>query len=185
MDDIAIRLENVSKYYKLYDSPNDRLKEALNPFGKIYHQDFYALKNINLEIKRGEVLGIVGKNGSGKSTILKLMAWLVERDGGDLQVAKGTTFGYLTKDGLVHRGRSLFAETQSALDDLQHMESELRQLENKIADTAETFELERYAELQQLFEQRGGYQMESEIGRVLHGLGFGAEDFDKPCETQN
>ncbi|MCK5913122.1 MAG: ABC-F family ATP-binding cassette domain-containing protein, partial [Desulfuromusa sp.] len=113
----------------------------------------------------------------------KLLAGLVENDGGVLQVAKGTTFGYLPQDGLVHRGNSLFVEAQSALADLQQMESELRQLETNIANTAETSELERYAELQQLFEQRGGYRMESEVGRVLHGLGFSAADFDKPCET--
>jgi ATP-binding cassette subfamily F protein 3 len=63
------------------------------------------------------------------------------------------------------------------------MEAELRQLEVTIADGAGSVELERYAELQQLFEERGGYQMESEVGRVLHGLGFTSDDFDKPCET--
>jgi len=86
MDDIAIRLEGVSKYYKLYDSPNDRLKEALNPFGKLYHQNFYALKNINVEVKKGEVLGIVGKNGSGKSTLLKIITGVLTPNDGKLIV---------------------------------------------------------------------------------------------------
>ena len=53
INDIAIKLDNISKFYKLYNSPKDRLKEALNPFRKKYHKDFYALKNINLEQKRG------------------------------------------------------------------------------------------------------------------------------------
>jgi len=72
--DIAVKLQNISKVYKLYDKPIDRLKESLHPFKKKYHKDFYALKNINLEIKKGEVLGIVGVNGAGKSTLLKIIA---------------------------------------------------------------------------------------------------------------
>ena len=55
MNDIAIKMEKVSKLFKLYDSPNIRLKEALNPFGKKYHKKFYALKNIDLDVQKGEV----------------------------------------------------------------------------------------------------------------------------------
>ena len=148
-----------------------------------YFADRRIFSAIDWHIRPNDRIGLCGENGAGKSTLLKLLAGLVENDGGVLQVAKGTTFGYLPQDGLVHRGNSLFVEAQSALADLQQMESELRQLETNIANTAETSELERYAELQQLFEQRGGYRMESEVGRVLHGLGFSAADFDKPCET--
>lgn len=69
----AIKVTNLSKVYKLYDKPVDRLKEALNPFKKKYHKEFYALNNISFEIKKGETVGIVGRNGSGKSTLLKLI----------------------------------------------------------------------------------------------------------------
>ncbi|MDA3904021.1 MAG: ABC-F family ATP-binding cassette domain-containing protein [Desulfuromusa sp.] len=148
-----------------------------------YFADRKIFSAIDWHIRPTDRIGLCGENGAGKSTLLKLLAGLVESDGGTLQVAKGTTFGYLPQDGLVHRGQSLFIETQSALAELQQMERELRQLESVISDNPEAFELERYAEVQQLFEQRGGYQMESEVGRVLHGLGFSAEDFDKPCET--
>ncbi len=148
-----------------------------------YFADRRIFSAIDWHIRPTDRIGLCGENGAGKSTLLKLLAGLVESDGGVLQVAKGTTFGYLPQDGLAHRGRSLFAETLSALEDLQQMEVELRQLEKNIAETAEEPALERYAELQQLFEQRGGYQLESEVGRVLHGLGFSAADFDKPCET--
>lgn len=148
-----------------------------------YFADRRIFSAIDWHIRPTDRIGLCGENGAGKSTLLKLLAGLIESDGGVLQVAKGTSFGYLPQEGLAHRGRSLFAETQSALADLQQMETELRQLEKNIAATAEESELERYAELQQLFEQRGGYQLESEVGRVLHGLGFSAADFDKPCET--
>ncbi|MCU7950689.1 MAG: ABC transporter ATP-binding protein [gamma proteobacterium symbiont of Bathyaustriella thionipta] len=74
---IAVKIQNVSKVYKLYDKPIDRVKESLNPFKNKYHKDFYALKNINLEIKKGEVLGIVGINGAGKSTLLKIITGVI------------------------------------------------------------------------------------------------------------
>ena len=148
-----------------------------------YFADRRIFSAIDWHIRPTDRIGLCGENGAGKSTLLKLLVGLVESDGGTLQIAKGTTFGYLPQDGLEHQGRSLFVETQSALADLQQMESELRQLEKNIADVEDVSALERYAELQQLFEQRGGYQMESEVGRVLHGLGFSGADFDKPCET--
>lgn len=86
MTNIAISLKNVSKYYKLYNSPQDRLKEALSFSDTKYHKKFYATKNFNLEIKRGEILGIVGKNGSGKSTLLKLITGVLSPDEGTIQV---------------------------------------------------------------------------------------------------
>lgn len=87
MDDIAIKVDAVSKYYKLYKSSGDRLKEALNPFGKKYHKDFYALKNIDLEVKKGEILGIIGLNGSGKSTLLKLITGVLTPTSGKVVVS--------------------------------------------------------------------------------------------------
>lgn len=86
MSDIAVKLENISKFYKLYNSPKDRLKEALHPFKKKYHRRFYALKDINLEIKKGEILGIVGRNGSGKSTLLKLISGIIQPSSGKIEV---------------------------------------------------------------------------------------------------
>lgn len=86
MTDMAVKFENVSKYYKLYNSPKDRLKEALHPFGKKLHREFYALKNINLEVKQGEILGIVGRNGSGKSTLLKVVAGVLQPNSGSVLV---------------------------------------------------------------------------------------------------
>lgn len=86
MNDIAIRVENLSKAYKLYQKPVDRLKEALHPLKKKYHKDFYALKDLSFEIKKGETVGIVGKNGSGKSTLLKLITGVTTPSGGKITV---------------------------------------------------------------------------------------------------
>lgn len=73
-DTYAVQLEGVFKKYRLYQNKTDRLKEAFNPLKKKYYRDFYALNEINLKVKKGEILGIVGKNGSGKSTLLKIIA---------------------------------------------------------------------------------------------------------------
>ncbi len=85
-NDIVISTSNLCKVYKLYLSPQDRLKEALHPRRKKYHKDFFALKDLNLEIRRGEVIGIVGKNGSGKSTLLKILSRVLTPNSGEFMV---------------------------------------------------------------------------------------------------
>ncbi len=76
MSDIAIKVDHLSKIYKLYKDPKDRMKEALHPFRKKYSHDFYVLNDVSFEIKKGETVGIIGQNGSGKSTLLKINKYL-------------------------------------------------------------------------------------------------------------
>lgn len=85
MDEVAISINNVSKSYKRYAHPVDRLKEILLP-GKSRAEEFWALKNINLEVYRGETLGIVGQNGSGKSTLLQIIAGTLTPTTGNVRV---------------------------------------------------------------------------------------------------
>jgi len=82
----AIRLRDVSKYYKLYSAPKDRLKEALHPLGRVYHRDFHALRDVNLQVGKGEILGVVGRNGCGKSTLLKLISGVLTPSKGTIRV---------------------------------------------------------------------------------------------------
>ncbi|MDM5263076.1 ABC transporter ATP-binding protein [Sulfurovum sp. XTW-4] len=82
----AIRIQNLSKVYYLFDRLQDRLKELLHPFRKKYHHDFYALKDISFEIKKGETVGIVGKNGAGKSTLLKILTGVTFPSEGEVEV---------------------------------------------------------------------------------------------------
>jgi len=81
-----IDINQLSKIYKLYDEPVDRLKEAINPFKKKYHKDFYALQNISFTIEKGEIVGIIGRNGSGKSTLLKIITGVLTANSGYVNV---------------------------------------------------------------------------------------------------
>ncbi|AGF59170.1 teichoic acid transport system ATP-binding protein [Clostridium saccharoperbutylacetonicum] len=86
MSEIAIKVENLSKIYKLYDKPMDRLKESLSISKKKYGREHYALKDISFEIKRGETVGILGTNGSGKSTLLKIITGVLTPSSGNIEV---------------------------------------------------------------------------------------------------
>lgn len=86
MSKIVIRVKNLTKIYKLYDKPIDRLKETLSITKKIYHKEHYALKNITFNVKQGESIGIIGTNGSGKSTILKIITGVLNQTSGELEV---------------------------------------------------------------------------------------------------
>lgn len=77
---------NVTKVYHLYSDPVDRMKEALHPFKKKYHKDFYALRDISFTIGKGEVVGIIGKNGCGKSTLLKILTHVLAPSAGTVSV---------------------------------------------------------------------------------------------------
>jgi lipopolysaccharide transport system ATP-binding protein len=84
-EDVAIALKNVSKCFKRYAKPSDRLKQALFP-GKSRAEEFWALHNTNLEVAQGETLGIIGQNGSGKSTLLQIIAGTLTPTTGQVQV---------------------------------------------------------------------------------------------------
>ena len=78
----AVSLKNISKKFRLFESPKDRLKEALHPFKKKYHKEFWALKDISFEVPKGETIGIIGRNGSGKSTLLQIICGVLQPTNG-------------------------------------------------------------------------------------------------------
>jgi len=86
MNEIAISLKNISKKFPIYDGPLQLLKEAIRISKKQHHREFWALRNINLEIPEGVTLGILGQNGSGKTTILQLLAGIMNPSSGDIKV---------------------------------------------------------------------------------------------------
>lgn len=86
MAEHAIEVRDVTKIYKLYEKPIDRLKESLSLFHKRYHKDFHALNGISFEVEKGQTVGIIGTNGSGKSTILKIITGVLTPTSGEVRV---------------------------------------------------------------------------------------------------
>lgn len=86
MSDIVIKADNLTKIYRLYEKPIDRLKESLNVFHKNYHREHYALKNLSFEIEKGETVGIIGVNGAGKSTLLKIITGVLTPTEGSVSI---------------------------------------------------------------------------------------------------
>ncbi len=144
-------------------------------------------ENADWLITPNDRVGLVGANGTGKSTLMKVLAGLDTLDYGTLTIAKGTTAGYLPQDGLSLSGRTVFAECMSVFDELRAMEQELETLMHRIAEldhtSAEYADVaDRYHRLEHEFQTRDGYSIEAEVGRVLMGLGFGKQDWQRQTE---
>src|ERR1700726_1006796 len=115
-------------------------------------------------------VGLVGANGTGKSTLMKVLAGIDTLDYGSLIIAKGTTAGYLPQDGLSLSGRTVFAECMSVFDGLKAIETELETLLNRISELDHTSPeysdvADRYHSLEHEFQTHGGYSIEAEVGR--------------------
>ncbi|HTS06284.1 MAG TPA: ABC-F family ATP-binding cassette domain-containing protein [Candidatus Eisenbacteria bacterium] len=144
-------------------------------------------ENVDWLITARDHIGLVGGNGTGKSTLLKVLAGMDTFDYGSLTVAKGTSAGYLPQDGLTLSGRTVFAECMSVFDDLRAMEKELESLMHSMAEldhTSAAYEAvaDRYQRVEHEFRARDGYSIESEVGRVLMGLGFTKEDWQRQTD---
>ena len=154
--------------------------------GKAYRGE-WLFRSLEFQINERDRIGLVGENGTGKSTLMKMLAGLVKPDEGEVVGPRDLTFGYLPQDGLFSRGRTLFEEALAVFEDLRSLEQECRELEHALADMQESSpehdkKLERYASLSQQFRLRGGYALEAKVGSVLNGLGFPRSNWGRPCE---
>lgn len=86
-DDIVLSVKNVSKRFEMYDKPRHRLQQMLlGPFGKKYYREFWALRDINFEVHRGECVGVIGRNGAGKSTLLQIVTGTLQPTFGEVSI---------------------------------------------------------------------------------------------------
>ena len=132
-------------------------------------------------------IGLVGANGTGKSTVMKILAGFESLDYGSISRAKGISAGYLPQDGLALSGRSIFAECMSVFDELHAMEKEMESLTGSMSEldhaSAEYAAVaDRYQKLEHEFTARDGYTLEMEVGKVLTGLGFKRDDWTRHTE---
>jgi ATP-binding cassette subfamily F protein 3 len=132
-------------------------------------------------------VGLVGANGTGKSTVMKILAGMESLDYGTISRAKGISAGYLPQDGLTLSGRSIFAECVSVFDELHDMEKEMESLTHSMSELDHTGQeyanvADRYQKLEHEFRARDGYTLEAEVGKVLTGLGFNRDDWKRQTE---
>ena len=144
-------------------------------------------ENLNWLITPKERAGLVGANGTGKTTLLKCLAGIESLDYGSLSVTRGVRSGYLPQDGLSLSGRSVFAECMSVFSSFHNMEQEMEQLTHKMSELdpagAEYAEVaDRFHELDSEFRNRDGYAIEAQVGTVLAGLGFPHSDWHRRTE---
>lgn len=148
--------------------------------------DRVIVREGSFHIEEREKAALVGINGAGKSTILKMIMNEEPLDGGDIILAKGKTIGYLAQHQNLIPDGTIYEEVRSAKADIIDMEQRIRAIELEMKSlSGEALEnrLDTYNRLQSEFEARNGYACESEIIGVLKGLGFTEDDFDKKTAT--
>ena len=141
----------------------------------------------NWLIRAKERTALVGANGTGKSTLMKVLAGLETLDYGELQQTKGMSIGYLPQEGLRLTGRTVFDECLTVFDELREMEREVERLSGQLAEldhASAEYETvaERYSMLQERFHALDGYALDAQVGTVLTGLGFGKEDWRRQTD---
>ncbi|MBU9728726.1 ABC-F family ATP-binding cassette domain-containing protein [Lachnospiraceae bacterium ASD4241] len=144
------------------------------------------LSDISFHIEEKEKAAIVGNNGVGKSTLLKIIVGELTADSGEVVMAKGKTLGYLAQHQELISGRSIYEELLSVKQDILDMEQRIRQTEidmKSVEGDALDELMGTYTRLTHEFELKNGYAYKSEITGVLKGLGFGEEDFEKAVDT--
>jgi ATP-binding cassette subfamily F protein 3 len=132
-------------------------------------------------------IGLVGANGTGKSTVMKILAGSESLDYGTISRAKGISTGYLPQDGLTLTGRAIFAECMSVFAELDAIEKEMESLTRSMSELDHagpeySSVADRYQKLEHEFVARDGYTLEAQVGMVLTGLGFRRDDWTRRTE---
>ncbi len=141
----------------------------------------------NWLIRAREKTALVGANGTGKSTLMKVLAGLESLDYGTMQQTRGMSIGYLPQEGLRLTGRTIFEECLSVFDEIRDMEQEIERLSGQLADldhASPEYEsaAERFSMLQERFHALDGYALDAQVGSVLTGLGFSKEDWSRQTD---
>jgi len=149
-----------------------------------------VLKNVTFSINEGDKVGIIGGNGEGKSTLFKIISKEIVQDDGEIFIDKNRTIGYLSQHVDLDLENTIYNEMNLVFKDLLEIENKLHTLEAKMAEPYDENNaayhekvIKDYTTLQDLYSNKGGYTYKGEISRVLKGLGFLEDDFDKVIHT--
>ncbi len=140
---------------------------------------------VSLRIAGKDRVSLVGSNGAGKSTMLKVIAGLIRSDEGEVAISKHTTVGYLPQEGIQYTGKTLYEEIYSSAGDINKIQDEMRQIEIEMGESEDTATDEfmdlvnEYGELQERFQMLDGFKLKSKIEKILIGLGFFEKDFER------
>ena len=149
------------------------------------HGTRLLLDGVSGSIHHGERVGLVGRNGCGKSTLFKLIAGLLQPEAGDIQIARTVRVGYLEQDPKLPQEKTLRGAAAEAFADLERLQQELETVFDRMA-TADGDQLEKLMNRQVAIEEeiqaRGGYAIDHKIDAALHGLGFTDADFELPVK---
>ncbi len=144
-------------------------------------------QDASLQILPNTRTGLVGPNGAGKTTIFRLITGEEEADHGEISCAKKTVIGYFSQDVGEMTGKSVLAEVMSAAGEIVDMGQQMREMERQMsepmADEKLAILLERYGDIVEIFEHRGGYDLDARAKAVLTGLGISDDDFERPVES--
>lgn len=150
----------------------------------------YLFRNVHLEIKDHARIAIVGPNGVGKSTLLRIIAQVDAPDEGQITLGKGVTWAYLPQNSGLNSHKTVYQEMLTLFSDLQIMEKQMHQLEKQLSDEkviqdTDKYQqiLKQYDQLQNDFADRNGYGYEAEIRSVLHGFKFYEDVYDEPINN--
>ena len=147
-----------------------------------------VLRDVSLTVQQGDRIGLVGVNGCGKSTLMRILAGLDAQDGGEISLVRGLRIGYLAQQNMVTSGETVWNELQKVYEQVVAMEKKLRELEDEMAH-AHT-DAQRFAQLSadydrltQRFEEADGYSWKSMVSGVLNGLGFKPAQYDQCVDS--
>ncbi|WP_032120745.1 ABC-F family ATP-binding cassette domain-containing protein [Clostridium amazonitimonense] len=148
------------------------------------------LDKITFSINEGDKVGFIGANGAGKSTLFKILTGELSQDSGDVFIDKNKTLGYLSQHLSLESYNSIYDEMLSVFSDILNMEERLRELEIKLNEPYDPNKaayhdklIKEYTTLTDLYNNKGGYVYKGDINRVLKGLGFLEEDYNKPIRV--
>src|SRR5690606_34884167 len=145
--------------------------------------DFDVFTGITAAIPNDAKIGLVGPNGIGKTTLLRIIAGLELPSSGSVTLSQGSRLGYLrqeAREAFGGRTNTVYAEMLTVFGDIKAQEAHLQALEARMAAGEVGDVLDEYSAAQQAFELAGGYEYETRISQVLHGLGFDKDDWDTP-----